>query len=209
MKTVEIQKVNGRYVIPTNALVYCNTKYHKPYLAVVSPSGEMIWQDKEYVGYGKHRQTYYVVEELKPGDLIQAAGGSGTNKYPFKGRVVSIDLEAGIMEVEELSDIEFGNIIAELKNKERVIVSNNPAIVEFIRTAAPEFASAPVLAEASAEDVKGKIVAGNLPLHLAALAAEIVVVEFAGEPPQGGEYGLEDVKAAGAKLARYQVTALA
>lgn len=90
----------------------------------------------------------------------------------------------------------------------RVIVSRHPAAIEFIRREAPEFASALVLAQANTEDVAGRIVAGNLPLHLAALAAEVVAVEFAGAPPRGQEYGLADMDAAGARLRRYRVIAL-
>lgn len=88
---------------------------------------------------------------------------------------------------------------------DHVIVSRHQAAIEFIRLAAPEFAGAPVLAQAGPDDVKGKVVAGNLPLHLAALAAEMVAVEFAGAPPRGQEYGLAEMQAAGARLTRYTV----
>lgn len=65
----------------------------------------------------------------------------------------------------------------------------------------------PVLASATADDVRGKVVYGNLPLHLAALAAEVVAIEFSGIPPRGAEYTLVDMDAAGARLAAYTVTA--
>lgn len=65
----------------------------------------------------------------------------------------------------------------------------------------------PVLESAGPDDVRGKAVYGNLPLHLAALAAEVVAVEFAGPPPRGQEYGVEEMRAAGARLARYVVRA--
>jgi len=89
-----------------------------------------------------------------------------------------------------------------------VIVSRHPAAIEFIRTASVDFADAPVIAQATADDVRGKVVAGNLPLHLAAVTAEVVAVEFAGAPPRGLEYTLADMQTAGAKLARYRVSAL-
>ena len=93
----------------------------------------------------------------------------------------------------------------------RVIVSRHPAAVEFIRRSlgAVEWDEAPVLASATAEDVDGAIVAGNLPLHLAALAAEVIAVEFdSGSAPRGTEYTLEDMEASGARLVRYRVVAL-
>lgn len=37
-----------------------------------------------------------------------------------------------------------------------------------------------VRAEVTADDVRGKHVVGNLPLHLAALCASVTVIEFAG-----------------------------
>ena len=58
----------------------------------------------------------------------------------------------------------------------------------------------PVLASAAANDVRGKIVYGNLPLHLATIAAQVVAIEFAGNPPRGAEYTLSDMAAAGARL---------
>lgn len=105
-REIKITVVEGRQVIGTGDLVYCNTKYHRPYLAVVRGE-EMDWQEKIYVGYGKRRETYYIVEALQPGDLIQAAGGSGGSKYPFKGKILQIGDDVLILE--EMTDVEFGN----------------------------------------------------------------------------------------------------
>lgn len=91
---------------------------------------------------------------------------------------------------------------------EYVIVSRHPAAIEFIRAeGGPKWADAPVLASATPADVSGKVVAGNLPLALAALTVEVVAVEFSGAPPRGTEYGLAEMRAAGARLARYSVCA--
>lgn len=87
-----------------------------------------------------------------------------------------------------------------------IIVTRHPAAEAFIRTAAPEFADASCIVSATADDVRGAVVAGNLPLHLAVLAAEVVAVEFDGAPPRGQEYTLADMETAGAHLARYRVT---
>jgi hypothetical protein len=64
----------------------------------------------------------------------------------------------------------------------------------------------PVLAEVTADDVRGKHVLGNLPFHLAALCASVTVIEFAGVTPRGAEYTADDMTAAGARLAMYAVT---
>ncbi|MDD5435355.1 MAG: hypothetical protein PH343_08000 [Nitrospira sp.] len=113
MDEIKIEKVNGKPVMAHDALKYCNLKYHAPYLAKISPTREMIWQDKEYVGYGKHKEVFYSVANLQVADIIQAAGGSGGNKYPYKGKVVEKTDEKIVFE--ELSDQEFSNIIAERK----------------------------------------------------------------------------------------------
>lgn len=63
----------------------------------------------------------------------------------------------------------------------------------------------PIVATASPDDVRGRIAYGNLPLHLAALAAKVYVIEFAGTPPRGQEYTLADMLAAGARLVSYGV----
>ncbi len=90
-------------------------------------------------------------------------------------------------------------------NTGTLIVSRHAAAIEFIRAESPEFADAKVIAIACPADVAGNVVAGNLPLHLAALAAEVVAVEFDGTPPRGTEYGVAEMLAAGAKLRRYTV----
>jgi hypothetical protein len=88
-----------------------------------------------------------------------------------------------------------------------IIISRHPAAIEFIRRERPDLADAPVVAQATAEDVAGRRVFGNLPLSLAAQAAECWVIEFTGDPPRGQEYGLAEMDAAGARLARYVVRA--
>jgi len=88
---------------------------------------------------------------------------------------------------------------------EIIIVSRHPAAIAFIRREMPEAGDAPVLAVATADDVRGRRVVGNLPMHLAALAAEVVAVEFDGDPPRGQEYDLAAMDAAGARLVSYRV----
>lgn len=71
---------------------------------------------------------------------------------------------------------------------------------------AGEYYEKPIVAgNAKPEDVKGKVVLGNLPLKLAALANEVIAIEFDGAPPRGAEYGVKEMEAAGARLAKYVV----
>lgn len=86
-----------------------------------------------------------------------------------------------------------------------VIVSRHPAAVEFLRQNDARFADAPVLESATADDVRDRVVGGNLPLHLAAEAAMVVTVEFTGPAPRGQEYTLEEMRNAGAHLRVYVV----
>ena len=92
--------------------------------------------------------------------------------------------------------------------KSPVIVSRHAGAIAFIRSSDLRFADAEVVAQATWADVAGRLVAGNLPLHLAAAAAAIVAVEFAGTPPRGAEYGVAEMEAAGARLRTYRVAAL-
>lgn len=63
----------------------------------------------------------------------------------------------------------------------------------------------PVEKEVTADDVRGKIVIGVLPMGLAALCRQYHAIEFGGPPPRGAEYTAADMKVAGARLVRYVV----
>jgi putative CRISPR-associated protein (TIGR02620 family) len=91
---------------------------------------------------------------------------------------------------------------------EVVIVTRHAGAVEWLRRHHPELAEAPVVASATTEVVRGKIVVGNVPLGLAAEAAEVWAIEFDGAPPRGAEFSASDMEAAGARLRRYRVEAL-
>jgi hypothetical protein len=88
-----------------------------------------------------------------------------------------------------------------------IIVSRHPAAVDFIHSQVSGSYKFPIIGQASEEDVRGQRVYGNLPLHLAALAERVTVVEFQGDPPRGAEYGAAEMKAAGARLGTYRVQA--
>jgi hypothetical protein len=88
---------------------------------------------------------------------------------------------------------------------EKIIVSRHPAAIEFILREMPEFAGAEIKGSVNSEDVAGKIVAGNLPLELAAKAEVVFAICFSGPPPRGQEYGLKEMEAAGAKIKAFRV----
>lgn len=104
----------------------------------------------------------------------------------------------------------------------KLIVSRHPAAIQFIaaelggevdgsvvRIHPPgngkEAEVIPILGQATAEDIRGQVVYGNLPMQLAALCASVYAVEFSGPPPRGAEYNVEDMKRAGCRLVRYKV----
>ena len=91
---------------------------------------------------------------------------------------------------------------------QHLIVSRHPAAIEFIRNELPQFSDAPVLASVTADDVRGKDVAGNLPLDLAAEARVVRAIVYPpGRAPRGSEYSLEDMYEAGAAIKAFYVFA--
>lgn len=60
--------------------------------------------------------------------------------------------------------------------KSKVIVSRHPGLVQYLRHIGLVGEDVPCLSHASPDDVRGKIVYGVLPLHLAAAAHEVVEI---------------------------------
>ena len=86
-----------------------------------------------------------------------------------------------------------------------VIISRHPATTEWIKSCGIGIDAPVITGNATAADVAGKLVYGNIPLHLAALAEAVYAVEFHGSPPRGAEYTVKDMTDAGAHLTCYQV----
>lgn len=89
---------------------------------------------------------------------------------------------------------------------ENLIVSKNPAEVEFIKqmTGLPE--STRVIQDPLPADVAGNVVYGNLPFELAALTQTIFMVQYPlGQPPIASDYKMQDMIDAGARLRAYAV----
>ena len=86
-----------------------------------------------------------------------------------------------------------------------VIVSRHASTAAWIIEAAGLPADVPVITgNATASDVAGKLVYGNVPMHLAVYAVAVVAVEF-DSPPRGAELDAEAMEAAGARLVAYRV----
>lgn len=90
-----------------------------------------------------------------------------------------------------------------------LLLWNDGTVAEWIVSQAPApvlVAKVPIIrGNATPEDVRGKHVYGNVPLCLACEASIVYAIEFDGTPPRGTEYGIEEMRAAGAKLTAYTV----
>jgi len=90
-----------------------------------------------------------------------------------------------------------------------VIVTRHPALVGYVRELGLAQLETPVLAHASANDIKGKHVIGVLPLHLAALAASVTEIPLALTPAdRGQELPLERVREIASDPVTYKVSVL-
>lgn len=88
----------------------------------------------------------------------------------------------------------------------KVIVTRHWGLVRWLRQKYPHLMSAELVETATAQDVTGHHVYGVLPLHLAALADKVSVVEFK-TPVRGGmDLSAEQMDEAGAFLRTFKVT---
>ena len=89
---------------------------------------------------------------------------------------------------------------------EKLVVTRHKALVQYLLRCGLVLEGTPVLAHATAEDVRGKHVFGVLPLRLACLAAKVTEVPL-DLPPElrGQELGLEQVEAYAGQARTYVV----
>ncbi len=91
--------------------------------------------------------------------------------------------------------------------KTKIIVSRHEATIKFIKEVIPGFETAPVREEVTKEEIRGKEVAGNTPLNLAAEAEKVHAVIFDGKPPRGEEVdSIEGLKERGVRIETFKVT---
>ena len=86
-----------------------------------------------------------------------------------------------------------------------IIVSRHAATIEWLREQGVE---GDVVADATPDNVRGAIVYGNLPLHLAALTEEVRAVGFKTTPPRGVDLDRATMEAHGIHVAGYKVLEL-
>jgi putative CRISPR-associated protein (TIGR02620 family) len=94
--------------------------------------------------------------------------------------------------------------------KAEMIITRHPALIAYLVEIGLADQDTPVVAHASADDVRGRRVCGVMPLHLAAEAASVVVVPL--DVPaemRGQELTLEQVRRYAGRPTEYRVEALA
>ena len=91
---------------------------------------------------------------------------------------------------------------------EFVIVTRHDGAVKWLETR--RGITGNVIAHATPEDVRGKVVIGALPLHLAALAERVGSIDMPGLTPaqRGQDLSPEEMDEAGAAIVWYEVRAL-
>jgi len=91
-----------------------------------------------------------------------------------------------------------------------VIVSRHSGFIAWLRKKLGDelVDKATILETATAEDIHGKVVFGNLPLSLAAEAREVWTVDFKSPVRGGQDLTVEEMEAAGAELSGYLVYGL-
>lgn len=87
---------------------------------------------------------------------------------------------------------------------DKVIVTRHEGALRFIKQELPEFQNAKVIKEARYEDVKGKDIAGNLPIELAAHANSISMILFE-KRPSGKDLSIDDMYRCGAHIETFTV----
>ena len=93
------------------------------------------------------------------------------------------------------------------KTLETIIVTRHRAQVSHIRELGLAGTEAPVVAHVKPEEIQDKHVVGVLPLHLAALAAQVTVVPlFVPQELRGVELSLDQVRQYSGEPATYVVT---
>lgn len=87
---------------------------------------------------------------------------------------------------------------------EKLIVSRHAGAVEWLRQRG---IVGPVIEHASEDDVRGRVVYGVLPFHLAALAKELVMIDTPEIPLErrGGDLSPAEMDEFGARLTHYLV----
>ena len=92
-------------------------------------------------------------------------------------------------------------------DSQTVIVSRHAGAIEWLRR---QGITGTVIEQANVADVRGKVVVGNLPLHLAAAAHQVGSIDLPGltREQRGKDLSAEEMDAAGAVIRWYVVEAI-
>jgi hypothetical protein len=86
-----------------------------------------------------------------------------------------------------------------------IIVSRHKSAIQWLHKHYPESLKANTTEVITAEEARGRVLWGIVPLNIAAMAKEVKAIQFPYFPPRGEVYSLEDMEKAGAILVSYTV----
>ena len=91
---------------------------------------------------------------------------------------------------------------------EKIVITRHQGLLDFLREEGLLSGAEQVQAHASEEDVRGKHVIGVLPLHLAALAGQVTIVEMGRLPAseRGRELSAEETRRWHTGIRTFRVT---
>lgn len=146
---------------------------------------------------------------------IQFSGGCGSKAAAWSwadraveaAAQVSVTLDAGHASWPNLNAMTDQLAAAKTRKPETVIVSRHAGAVAWL---AQRGITGEVIAQATPEDVRGKNVIGNLPMHLASLAAKVGSIDLPrlAAADRGRDLTPEEMDAAGATIRWYVVEAV-
>ena len=161
-------------------------------------------------------------EDAQRRDLLEAAAlalqfadgcGSKSAAWNWAGRAISaaaevgVALEGGSRSWPNTEAMREQLQAAQRRGPETVIVSRHAGAVEWL---AAHGVTGQVIAQAAPDDVRGRIVVGNLPLHLAALALRVGSIDLPhlAAADRGRDLTPAEMDAAGACIRWYEVKAV-
>jgi putative CRISPR-associated protein (TIGR02620 family) len=96
-----------------------------------------------------------------------------------------------------------------MDNGSPLVVTRHQSLVDYLRETGIIAGDAEVVAQVTADQVRGRHVVGILPLHLAALASQVTVVPLEVPPDlRGVELSLDQIRQYAGKVQAFRVTSV-